>query len=128
MITTSSGLQTGASPTLRAASSGTNQAPTVAYCLQGNTVDRRAAQNGAGILEGISYTLNTIDRHAVVAMAQKHIIADGSARDIFWNEEVVSTSRIRKIAIGELAKELKIGERILYCDEMVEEIARRLGR
>lgn len=59
-----------ASPTLRAASSGTNQAPTVAYCLQGNTVDRRAAQNGAGILEGISYTLNTIDRHAVVAMAQ----------------------------------------------------------
>ena len=55
-------------------------------------------------------------------------IADGSARDIFWNEEVVSTSRIRKTAIGELAKELQIGERILYCDEMVEEIARRLGR
>lgn len=61
------GYQEEVSPTLRAASSGTNQAPTVAYCLQGNTVDRRAAQNGAGILEGISYTINTIDRHAVVA-------------------------------------------------------------
>lgn len=64
------GYQEEVSPTLRAASSGANQAPTVAYCLQGNTVDRRAAQNGAGILEGISYTINTIDRHAVVAMAQ----------------------------------------------------------
>lgn len=78
------------------------------------------------ITHDMEFVADNFDR--VVAMAQKHIIADGSARDIFWNEEVVSTSRIRKTAIGELAKELKIGERILYCDEMVEEIARRLGR
>ena len=70
------------------------------------------------ITHDIEFVADNFDR--VVAMAQKHIIADGSARDIFWNEEVVSTSRIRKTAIGELAKELKIGERILYCDEMVE--------
>lgn len=60
------GYQEEVSPTLRAASSGSNQAPTVAYCLQGNTIDRHAAQNGTGILEGVSYTLNTVDRHAVV--------------------------------------------------------------
>ncbi|WP_059004910.1 energy-coupling factor ABC transporter ATP-binding protein [Bittarella massiliensis (ex Durand et al. 2017)] len=78
------------------------------------------------ITHDMEFVADNFDR--VVAMAQKHIIADGSARDIFWNEEVVSTSRIRKTAIGELAKELQIGERILYCDEMVEEIVRRLGR
>ena len=65
------GYQEEVSPTLRKASSGANQAPTVAYCLQGNTVDRRAAQNGAGILEGISYTINTVDRHAAVYRQHK---------------------------------------------------------
>lgn len=35
-------------------------------CLQGNTVDRAVCQNGAGIKENVSFTLNTTDRHAVV--------------------------------------------------------------
>ena len=37
------------------------------YCLQGNGVDRSdtAGCNGKGVKEDISYTLNTIDRHAV---------------------------------------------------------------
>ena len=65
------GYQEEVSPTLRAAASGTNRAPSVVYCLQGNTIDRRAAQNGAGITEGISYTINTVDRHAVVYRQHK---------------------------------------------------------
>ena len=37
------------------------------YCLQGNGIDRAdtAGCNGKGVKEGESYTLNTIDRHAV---------------------------------------------------------------
>ncbi len=37
------------------------------YCIQGNTIDRSdtAGANGKGVLEGESYTLNTVDRHAV---------------------------------------------------------------
>jgi DNA (cytosine-5)-methyltransferase 1 len=40
----------------------------VCYCLQGNGIDRAdtAGCNGSGWKEGICYTLNTIDRHAVV--------------------------------------------------------------
>lgn len=59
--------------------SGTNQAPAVCiqkricfdaicskvFCLQGNTIDRDAKQNGAGISADISHTINTVDRHAV---------------------------------------------------------------
>lgn len=39
-----------------------------AYCIQGNCIDRAdtAGCNGKGWTEGVSYTLNTIDRHAVL--------------------------------------------------------------
>lgn len=36
------------------------------FVLQGNIVDRDAACHGKGYKEDISYTLNTVDRHAVV--------------------------------------------------------------
>jgi hypothetical protein len=37
------------------------------YCVQGNCIDRAdtAGCNGKGVTGGVSYTLNTIDRHAV---------------------------------------------------------------
>jgi DNA (cytosine-5)-methyltransferase 1 len=39
----------------------------VTYCMVGNTIDRSLASggNGTGFSEEISYTLNTVDRHAV---------------------------------------------------------------
>lgn len=59
----------GTAPTLRA-EPGDNQ-PAV-FCIAGNTIDRQVQNggNGAGFQSGISYTLNTIDRHAVCAFAQ----------------------------------------------------------
>ena len=55
-------------PTLKAALSGGNTAPDVVYCLQGNGIDRAdtAGCNGKGWREAASYTLNTLDRPAVV--------------------------------------------------------------
>ncbi|MEA4912776.1 MAG: ABC transporter ATP-binding protein [Oscillospiraceae bacterium] len=58
----------------------------------------------------------------IVAMAHKNIIADGTARDIFWNEEVVADARIKKPQIGELAKKIGVGGQILFCDELVEKL------
>jgi DNA (cytosine-5)-methyltransferase 1 len=39
----------------------------VAYCIQGNTIERsdNAGANGKGVNEDVSFTLNTTDRHAV---------------------------------------------------------------
>lgn len=34
-------------------------------CLAGNFVDRNTNQNGSGVIEDASFTLNTVDRHAV---------------------------------------------------------------
>lgn len=55
------------SPCLTAAGSGTNRAPTI--CIQGNCIDRAdtAGCNGKGWRYDKSYTLNTIDRPAVLA-------------------------------------------------------------
>ena len=57
-------------PTLNTAQGGQRQ-PCVAkpaYCVQGNCIDRsdKAGCNGKGWREGTSFTLNTIDRPAVI--------------------------------------------------------------
>lgn len=41
------------------------------YCISGNTVDRKANQNGSGVRENGSFTVNTVDRHAVVYSIQE---------------------------------------------------------
>lgn len=56
----------------------------------------------------------------VVAMANKRIIADGTAREIFWNQEVVKQAKIKKTQIAELANDLGIGSDILFRNELVE--------
>ncbi len=38
------------------------------WSLQGNAVDRDAGMNGSGISDGPMYTLNTVDRHAVLCL------------------------------------------------------------
>lgn len=61
------------SPTITArCGTGGNNVPGVVYCLQGNGIDRTdtAGCNGKGWKEDTSYTLNTIDKPAVV-YAQK---------------------------------------------------------
>ena len=35
------------------------------FCLQGNTIDRDAKQNGNGISKEVAHTLNAVDRHGV---------------------------------------------------------------
>jgi len=56
-------------PTLNARmGTGGNQVPVVhAYCIAGNTIDRKIeiGGNGKGVLAETAYTLNTVDHHAV---------------------------------------------------------------
>jgi len=42
----------------------------IAYCIAGNTIDRQIQNggNGKGVQEEVSYTLNTVDRHAVMSI------------------------------------------------------------
>jgi energy-coupling factor transport system ATP-binding protein len=68
----------------------------------------------------MEFAVNNFNR--IVAMAHKNIIADGTAKEVFWNEQVVSEARIKKPLIGELAKQLSIDGNILFCDELVAKL------
>lgn len=38
------------------------------YSIQGNTIDRDAKQNGNGVTQDVSHTLNSTDRHGVASV------------------------------------------------------------
>ena len=60
------------------------------YCIQGNTIDRNAQQNGSGICEDVAFALNAVDRHGVVSAGFK--AGNGAqARSIGWDEEKAPT-------------------------------------
>lgn len=50
---------------------------TAVFCIQGNCIDRAdtAGCNGKGWTEGVSYTLNTVDRPAVGHFTSKNAMA-----------------------------------------------------
>ena len=70
------------------------------------------------ITHDMEFALNNFDR--VIAMAHKNVIADGTAADIFWNEEVVKDSKIKMPVMAQLAKNLGLEGRILTSDELVK--------
>lgn len=81
------------SPTITAwAGTGGNNLPLLlhSYCMAGNTIDRKTKNggNGKGVLEEVSYTLNTIDRHAVVAYG---FYPQQKAEGIAFTEEKATT-------------------------------------
>lgn len=87
-----------------------------------NMIDR-LQNDGVTVLtitHDMEFAVNNFNR--VVAMAHKNIIADGTAKEVFWNEDVVADSRIRKPQIGELAKKLSLDGNILFCDELVAKL------
>ena len=56
----------------------------------------------------------------VIAMANKKIIADRTAREIFSDDEILQKSKIKRTQIGSIAEELGLGKDILNAREFVE--------
>lgn len=65
------------------------QEPT--YCISGNTVDRATNQNGTGVRENGSFTVNTVDRHAVAYKVPALNDQGGGKMDVSY--DVVGTLR-----------------------------------
>ena len=72
------------------------------------------------ITHDMEFAVQNFDR--VIAMAHKNIIKDGTAQDIFWDDQILADARIKKPAMGELAKQLGMDGRILFCDELVDRL------
>lgn len=65
------------------------QEPT--YCISGNTVDRATNQNGTGVRENGSFTVNTVDRHAVAYKVP--VLNDQGSGKMDVSYDVVGTLR-----------------------------------
>lgn len=58
----------------------------------------------------------------IVAMAHKNIIADGSAKEIFWNKKIVEEAKIKKPQIAQVAEGLGFKGNILFRDELTKSV------
>lgn len=99
--------------------------PTAGQDLHGNRVlasliEKLSAEGKTiiTITHDMEFALNNFER--VVAMAHKNVIADGTAADIFWNEEIVKDARIKMPVMAQLAKNVGLEGRILRSQELVE--------
>lgn len=61
----------------------------------------------------------------VVAMANKKIIADGTAKEIFQDDQILQQSKIKRTQVGEIASELGMGKDILNAQEFVKRLQSR---
>ena len=70
------------------------------YCIAGNTIDRKPQNggNGTGNQEEMSYTLNTVDRHAVATTYRQ------DAYDKFTEGKIASTLKACGGTYGGAAK------------------------
>ena len=72
------------------------------------------------ITHDMEFVANNFER--VIAMANKEIIADNNAKEIFWNQNILDESKIKKPLIAEVAERLGIAGNILYMDELIGQI------
>ena len=68
------------------------------------------------ITHDMEFVARNFDR--VVAMAHRNILADGTAAEIFGNDQVVNEARIRRPQLAQLALDLGL-QGILNGDELV---------
>lgn len=57
--------------------------------------------------------------HRVIAMANKRIIMDSTAKDIFSRDEIIEHSKIKRTQIGEIGAELLLGKDILNAGDFI---------
>jgi len=73
----------------------------------------------------ITHDMEFVVRHfeRVVVMANRKIIADDSARNIFWNQEILEKSMLKQPYISRVANRLQIGGNILTINELINRIS-----
>lgn len=69
------------------------------------------------ITHDMEFVLENFDR--VIVMADKKKIADGSARDIFWNFDVMEKAALKPPAICELASAMKLPGSVITDEELI---------
>lgn len=72
------------------------------------------------ITHDMEFVAENFDR--VIVMADKRIIAAGTAKEIFWNSDVLETAMLKPPYISRICNELALGNNIIKIDEAIEAI------
>lgn len=72
------------------------------------------------ITHDMEFTVNNFAR--VIVMANKHKIAEGSPKEIFWNFPVLAEAMLMQPYISRIAEETHLPGNIVTIDEFVEQI------
>lgn len=80
-------------------------------------------EEGIGVVtitHDMEFVARNFDR--VVVMAHKQILANGTAKEVFSNDEVVADAKLKKPQVCELGEQLGLGKGILTVDELVAKL------
>ena len=69
------------------------------------------------ITHDMDFVVETFAR--VIVMSNKHIIADDTPKNIFWNDAIIKKSCISRPQIGEISKMLDLKSPIIFRNDMV---------
>lgn len=101
--------------------------PTAGQDKRGNEILEkiidRLSKEGTSVI-AITHDMDFVAKNfpRIIAMAHKNIIADGTAKEIFWNPEIVAESKIKMPQIGQVAAALELEGRILFRDELTRAV------
>ncbi len=86
-------------------------------------------QEGVGVIT-ITHDMEFVAQNfkRIIVMANKHVIADGTPKEIFSRDEVISESKITRTQIGEIANELCIAKDYLYVEDLAGYFIEREGK
>ena len=97
--------------------------PTAGQDKRGNeileNIIKELKRDGTGVI-AITHDMDFVAKNfpRIVAMAHKNIIADGTAKEIFWNSAIVEESRIKKPQIAQVTERLNLPGSILFREEL----------
>lgn len=77
------------------------------------------------ITHDMEFVANHFNR--VIVMAEKQVLRDANAREVFWDHELLGKSHLKQPYISQLAYSLNLDEPIITLDEMVSAIKRRIN-
>jgi len=89
------------------------------FALLGTLLDRLQGEGIAvvTITHDMRFVVDTFSR--VVAMAAGNVIADGPLPAVFCDDHVLNRSRIRRLEVAQVARDLRLGDQAVSIDDVV---------
>lgn len=101
--------------------------PTAGQDIEGNerlaSILRQLHEQGKTVItisHDMEFVANNFDR--VVVMANRHIVREGTPREIFWDLDTLDEAMLKQPYVSRICRNLGLGDRVITVDEAVKAI------